>query len=238
MPARRETPLEMADRFEMGRARRGMLAGLQPLIDGALGIAGGGQMMGEQFGLALDEIGEMLFPIAAATRACNSCRRRAQQRAVGSVLHQRVLEQVGGMRSGAAAKQQSRIAELTQRGLQFSLSDAAPPARSVHRKTRGRAPRRSARPPWAPARAGRSRAISEACKVAGTDSAASDVAAEHRGDPVCSAPALSSTALVNSSTNSGTPSVRSTISATISAVSAALPASFAPAPRRRVRRAD
>ena len=58
---RRETALEMADRFEMRQARRGMLAGLQPLIDRALGIAGRGQMMGEQFGLALDEIGEMLL---------------------------------------------------------------------------------------------------------------------------------------------------------------------------------
>ena len=51
----------MADRFEVGQSRRGMLAGLQPLIDRALGIAGGRQMMGEQFGLALDEIGEMLL---------------------------------------------------------------------------------------------------------------------------------------------------------------------------------
>ncbi len=44
----------------------------------------------------------------------------AQQGGVGSVLHQRVLEQIGGVRSGAAAEQQSGLAELTQRGLQFS----------------------------------------------------------------------------------------------------------------------
>ena len=58
-----ETALEMGNRFEVSRVRRGMLAGLQPLIDGALGVAGGCQMMGEQFGLALDEIGEMLLPV-------------------------------------------------------------------------------------------------------------------------------------------------------------------------------
>ena len=84
----------MADRLEMGRSRRGMLAGLQPLIDRALGIAGSSQMMGQQFGLALDEIGEMLLqhrrdPGVQFLPPC------AQQGAVGGVLHQRVLEQVG-----------------------------------------------------------------------------------------------------------------------------------------------
>jgi len=32
----------MADGFEMGRRRGGMLAGLQPLIHRAFGVAGGG----------------------------------------------------------------------------------------------------------------------------------------------------------------------------------------------------
>ena len=52
----------MADRFKMGGSRRSMPAGLQPLVDRAFGIAGGRKMMGEQLGLALDKIGEMLFP--------------------------------------------------------------------------------------------------------------------------------------------------------------------------------
>ena len=51
----------MADRFEVGKALGGMLAGFQPLIDCALGIAGARQMMGQEFWLALDEIGEMCF---------------------------------------------------------------------------------------------------------------------------------------------------------------------------------
>ena len=51
-----------------GRGRNGGLlhdgpsvqpAGLEPLIDRAFGIGGRGQMMGQQFGLALDKIGEM-----------------------------------------------------------------------------------------------------------------------------------------------------------------------------------
>ena len=38
-----------------------MLAGFQPLIDRALGVAGSSQMMRQEFGLALDKIGAMLF---------------------------------------------------------------------------------------------------------------------------------------------------------------------------------
>jgi hypothetical protein len=51
----------MADRFEMGQAQRSRSAGLQPLIDGALGITGGRQMMRQQFGLPFDEIGKTLL---------------------------------------------------------------------------------------------------------------------------------------------------------------------------------
>src|SRR5438067_8781812 len=101
-----ETPFEMGNRFDVGQLSRGMLPRLQPLVDRAFSVASGRQVMGEQLRLALDEIGEML-----------SQRRRdagvqflpapAQQGRVGSVLDQRVLEQIGGVRSGTAAEQQS-----------------------------------------------------------------------------------------------------------------------------------
>ena len=45
----------------MRRASRGVLAGPQPLTGRALGIACGGQMMGQELGLALDEVSEMLL---------------------------------------------------------------------------------------------------------------------------------------------------------------------------------
>ena len=60
-------------------------------------------MMGEQFGLALDDIGETRFQCRGDT-LMQFLPSPAQQRAVGSVLHQRVLEQVGGVRSDAAAE--------------------------------------------------------------------------------------------------------------------------------------
>src|SRR5215831_3424256 len=109
----------MADRFEMRQARRGMLAGLQPSIDGMLGITGGGQMMGQEFGLTLDEIGEMLLE-----NGCHSgvqfLSPDTQQRAVGSVLHQRVLEQVEGLRRNPPTEQQPSLGETVKPSPQSS----------------------------------------------------------------------------------------------------------------------
>ena len=56
-----ETPLEMGNRFEVSQLRCGMLPCLQPLIGRAFDVAGRSQVMGEELGLAFDEIGEMLF---------------------------------------------------------------------------------------------------------------------------------------------------------------------------------
>ena len=69
-----------------------------------------------------------------------------------------------------------------------------------------------------------SRAIRDACSVAGTAIAGSGLA-DSTASTRLSWPARSMTALVSSSTNSGTPSVRSTISPTTSLPSGALPAS-------------
>jgi len=105
---RRETAVEMADRFEMRQTRGGILAGLQPLIDRTLGIAGGGQMMRQEFRLALDEIGEMLFQHGRdpGVQFLPPC---AQQGAIGGVLHKRMLEEVGGLRGNTAAEQESSL---------------------------------------------------------------------------------------------------------------------------------
>ena len=98
-----ETPLEMGNRFEVSQSRGGMLPRLKPLLDRAFAVAGSRQMMGEQFGLALDEIDEMLFQRSCDARV-QLLSSPAQQGRVGGVLHQRVLEQVEGVRSGTSAK--------------------------------------------------------------------------------------------------------------------------------------
>src|SRR5262249_29840548 len=109
----------MADRFEVGRALGGMLAGFEPLIDRALGVAGSRQMMRKEFGSALDDIREIPFQCGRYA-SVPLLSPSAQQDVVGGVLHQRMLEEVGGMWRGPAAKQQSCISELIQRGFQLS----------------------------------------------------------------------------------------------------------------------
>ena len=77
-------------------------------------------MMRKKFGPSLDEIDEV--PLQhRRDPGVQFLPSGAQQRAVGGVLHQRMLEEVRGMRSDAAAKQQSSIVELTQGELQLSL---------------------------------------------------------------------------------------------------------------------
>ena len=86
----------MGDRFEVSELRCGMLPGLQPLIDRTLRVAGGRQVIGEQLGLAFDEIGKMRFQRRRDARV-QFLPPAAQQGRVGSVLHQRMLEQVNGI---------------------------------------------------------------------------------------------------------------------------------------------
>jgi len=89
----RQAAVEMADCFEIGQALGSMSAGLEPLIDRPLGVSGGGQMMCQKLGLALDGIGEMLLQrrCDAGVQFLSSC---PQQSAVGGILHQRVLKEI------------------------------------------------------------------------------------------------------------------------------------------------
>src|SRR4029077_8807808 len=100
-----ETPLEMGDRFKVSQSRCGIPTRLQPLIDRAFGVAGSRQVMSEQLRLALDEIGEMPFQRRRDARV-QLLPSTAQQRRVGGVLHQRVLELVRSVRSPTPAKQE------------------------------------------------------------------------------------------------------------------------------------
>ena len=45
----------------------------------------------------------------------------AQQRAVGGVLHQRVLEQIRGVRRRAAAEQEACFGQFSERSLQLDF---------------------------------------------------------------------------------------------------------------------
>jgi hypothetical protein len=136
-------------------------------------------------------------------------RARKRQRSIRSILHQRVLKEIGCLRRAALSEQQTRGDDTVE-------SRAYIRFRSIRdrRKQRVREFSPNHRPICATSSAGpsrSSRAISEACKLAGTARAGDGIAAA-----VCRAsPSLpaSSTAFVISSTNNGIPSVRSTISA-------------------------
>jgi hypothetical protein len=51
----------VADRFKMSEACFGMLARFQPFIDRTLDVARGGQVMGQEFGPALNQVGKILL---------------------------------------------------------------------------------------------------------------------------------------------------------------------------------
>ena len=99
----RETTLEMADGFEVRQALGGMLAGLEPLIDGVLVVSGSGQMVSQELGLAFDEIGKMLLQ-----RCCDAGVQflppSSQQCTVGGVLYEGVLEEIVGLRCDTRQK--------------------------------------------------------------------------------------------------------------------------------------
>ena len=162
------------------------------------------------------EIGFPAFPRFGRAAAP----RFAQQRAVGRVLHQRVLEHVARMRRRALPEQQTGVDEPIERRMPTSSPDCAPLRRSARARTRARSPRRSAPPPW-PARADRAAPSARHAGSPDRQRRMGPAAAVCRAS--LSLPA-SSTALVISSTNSGTPSVRSTMSVEISRGSALPPA--------------
>src|SRR5215469_15598935 len=108
----------MADRFQVRQTRRGISAGYEPLVDGAVGVAGGGQMMSQELWLALCEIGELLDQ-RNRDAGMQFLTFRAKQGGVCGVLHQRVLEEIGGLWRLTAAEQQPGFAKSLKPGLQF-----------------------------------------------------------------------------------------------------------------------
>src|SRR5215471_19121682 len=109
----------MADRFQVRETRRGVSSRLKPLVDGAFSIAGGGQMMSQEFGLALDEIDKLLVQHHRDARV-QFLTFRPKQSAVSGVLNQRVLKQVVSVRSSASAEQKPCLGEPIEPRLQLA----------------------------------------------------------------------------------------------------------------------
>ena len=176
-------------------------------------------MTRQQLGLAFGDVGELAFE-GFGDAGMKRASRLAQQRAVGRVLHQGVLEQIGRMRRHALPEQQTSRNETVKRRIEFRFwlthhrsqqrmrelpPDSCPYLRHLLGWTEPVEPRHQRsmqacrnRQGW-----GRNRAQRSA-----------------RAAPSLSA---SSTAFVISSTNSGMPSVRSMMSCRMFAGSSLLP---------------
>ena len=96
------------------------LSRLAPQARGLLDQPGLGAVTRQQLGLALGNLGELAFKGFGDT-GVKRASRLAQQRAVGRVLHQRMLEQVGRMRRHALPEQQTSCNETVERRFQLRL---------------------------------------------------------------------------------------------------------------------
>jgi hypothetical protein len=115
---------DVADRFRHGRAFEGLRAGLLPPDECLAREAGLGTVAREQFGFALGLAGELLFknlrydPVEFAAAGL-------EQRLVGCVLNQGVLEQVRRLRGAPLGKQDLRLDQLGQLAAQLRFIQGA-----------------------------------------------------------------------------------------------------------------
>ena len=100
----RQGAVEMLDCFAVGRAQHRPLASVTPIADGARCVAGILQMMGHDLRRASRFCREQRVGDAAVQEATPL----AQQAAIRSILHQRVLEEKGSPRRRTALKHQPR----------------------------------------------------------------------------------------------------------------------------------
>ena len=104
---------EVCGRLQIGRSLERPLARALPVGHGFAGASCLGVVTGEQLGLGLDDLGELLSRISAI-RACDLLAPALEQRLVGGVLDQGVLEAVGRLGRRAAAEDQLGCDQLVE----------------------------------------------------------------------------------------------------------------------------
>ena len=106
------------------------LASLLPERNGGFGEARRGEVMGQHLGLGVLDVREALLdhPRDLAVQLLSSA---LEQRVVGRVLHQRVLEGVGGIGRRAAAERQPRLGQLRECVVELRPAPSGPPPRSA-----------------------------------------------------------------------------------------------------------
>ena len=173
-----------------------------------------------QFRLVLGNVGELAFE-SFGDAGVKRASRLAQQRAIGRVLHQRVLEQIRRVWRHTLPEQQTCLNEPVERRSRVPPPPCGPPQLAEHERTLAQSPLRSVPPPW-PRRADRAAPSARRAGLREPHKQGRGTAAAVRS----AAPSLpaSSTAFVISSTNSGMPSVRSMMSCRMFAGRSLLPA--------------
>ena len=130
--------------FDIGRARDRPLAGAMPVCDCLLAEAGLREVMGEQLRLRLGNVGKAGFQLRGDVRM-KLLPAAAQQAGIGRIAHQRVLEQVGGLRWCPALKHKTGCRPGGRGRRPIRPRCARRPAPAAHTRSRGRLRRRSAR---------------------------------------------------------------------------------------------
>ena len=92
--------------FDQRRALQRPLSRFAPQVRGLLDQPGLGAVTRQQLRLVLGDLRELAFKGFGDT-GVKRASRLAQQRAIGRVLHQRMLEQIGRMRRHALPEQQT-----------------------------------------------------------------------------------------------------------------------------------
>jgi hypothetical protein len=103
----------MRDCLDVSEAAGRTLTSLQPLLGGAFAVSGSSQVVRQQFGLPFDQIGKILLK-DTGDAGMQFLPARTQQRAVGGVLDQGVLESICRLRRYTATEQQPGIVELSK----------------------------------------------------------------------------------------------------------------------------
>ncbi len=116
----------MGNRLEMRRLPGCSLPCFEPVCHGLLGGARLSVVMGDQLGIRLSGIGKTGFQKLRHLQVVLLAR-TAQQRFVGCILHQCMLEDISGPRRTAALVKQFRLDQLSKTLLQGGLIDGGKP---------------------------------------------------------------------------------------------------------------
>src|SRR5215831_19363611 len=104
----------MRDRLFVRGTRRRAPSRFQAIGNGIIDEPRLPIMMGEKFGLGLDGLGHQLGDRSSNT-AMELPTRRAQEACIGSILHKRMLEDIGRRGRSSPDKDELRLGDLAER---------------------------------------------------------------------------------------------------------------------------